>query len=126
MRKTECNSLAQIYFAHRFYVLTNTINVNTINAMQIEFDATKDEANQAKHGVSLILAVDLDWDSALVWQDSRKAYGEGRQSALALLQVQGRVYFVAYVDRGAVRRVISLRKANNREKVRYATVFDAS
>ncbi len=93
--------------------------------MQIEFDATKDAANVQKHGVSLALAVELDWDSALVWQDSRKAYGEERQSALALLQGQGqaRVYFVAFVDRGNVRRVISLRKANDREKVTYAKVF---
>ena len=94
--------------------------------MQIEFDATKDAANVQKHGVSLAVAADLDWDSALVWQDSRKAYGEERHSALALLAVQGRLYSVAFVDRGAVRRVISLRKANDREKVRYAKVFDAS
>ena len=94
--------------------------------MQIEFDTTKDAANVQKHGVSLAVAAELDWESALVWLDSRKAYGEERQSALALMQLQGRVYFVAFVDRGDVRRVISLRKANNREKVRYAKVFDAS
>jgi uncharacterized DUF497 family protein len=88
--------------------------------MQIEFDATKDAANQRKHGVSLAVAADLDWDSALVWQDSRKAYGEERQSALALLQCQGRLYFVAFVDRGDMRRVISLRKANAREVKDYA------
>lgn len=94
--------------------------------MQIEFDPAKDVANVQKHGVSLALATDLDWDSALVWQDSRQAYGEERQGALALLTVQERLYFVAFVDRGAVRRVISLRKANNREKVRYGKAFDAS
>ena len=59
--------------------------------MRIEFDAAKDLINQAKHGVSLAVAADLDWGSALAWQDSRKAYGEERQSALALLQLQGRV-----------------------------------
>ncbi len=88
--------------------------------MQIEFDPAKDAANVQKHGVSLALALELDWDSALVWQDSRKAYGEERQSALALLPLQARVYFVAFVDRGAVRRVISLRKANAREVKDYA------
>ena len=35
--------------------------------MRIEFDPAKDLANQAKHGVSLILASELDWESALVW-----------------------------------------------------------
>jgi len=29
--------------------------------MHIEFDPTKDVANQDKHGVSLALAVELDW-----------------------------------------------------------------
>jgi uncharacterized DUF497 family protein len=94
--------------------------------MQIEFDPAKDTANVQKHGVSLAMAAELDWDSALVWQDSRKAYNEDRHSALALLFVQSRLYSVAFVDRGAVRRIISLRKANDREKVRYAKVFDAS
>ena len=32
--------------------------------MQIEFDRAKDSANQAKHGVSLGLAEELDWDAA--------------------------------------------------------------
>jgi uncharacterized DUF497 family protein len=34
--------------------------------MRIEFDLAKDEANQAKHGVSLLMAVKLDWEAALV------------------------------------------------------------
>lgn len=86
--------------------------------MHIEFDPTKDTANQVKHGVSLALAADLAWDSAMVWMDSRKEYGEERQSALALLG--NRLYFVAFVDRGEVRRPISLRKANIREVNQYA------
>jgi uncharacterized DUF497 family protein len=28
--------------------------------MRIEFDQARDEANQAKHGVSLLMAVELD------------------------------------------------------------------
>ena len=85
--------------------------------MYIEFDPAKDEANIAKHGVSLMLAVELEWDTALSWPDTRRDYQEPRIVALVL---QGsRLYFVAYVDRGAVRRVISLRKANNREVRRY-------
>ena len=34
--------------------------------MRIEFDPAKDEANQAKHGVSLLMTVELDWEAALV------------------------------------------------------------
>ncbi len=39
--------------------------------MQIEFDQAKDVANQTKHGVSLALADELNWEAALVWVDDR-------------------------------------------------------
>jgi len=39
--------------------INNTIYVNTINRMRIEFDPSKDAANKAKHGLSLALAADL-------------------------------------------------------------------
>jgi len=99
-------------------VLRFALNAHTISAMRIEFDPAKDSTNTAKHGVSLALASQLDWGSALVWMDDRNVYGEVRQSALVLMGE--RVYFVAFVDRADVRRVISLRKANNREVMHYA------
>jgi uncharacterized DUF497 family protein len=51
--------------------------------MRIEFDPVKDAANHAKHGVSLSMAVDLNWEAALVWVDERFEYGETRMIALA-------------------------------------------
>ena len=56
--------------------------------MEITYDPTKDATNVAKHGVSLALAIELEWESAVVWPDGR--------------------------------RIISLRKANQREVKRYA------
>ena len=85
--------------------------------MRFEFDAAKDRANQAKHGVSLVLAVELDWDAALVWVDGRFEYREMRMIALA--PKTGILYYVAFVDRGEVRRIISLRRANRREVKHY-------
>jgi uncharacterized DUF497 family protein len=85
--------------------------------MRIEFDPAKDETNQAKHGVSLALAIELDWDAALVWIDGRFEYGETRMVALA--PETNILYYVAFVDRGAVRRIISLRRANRREVKHY-------
>ena len=85
--------------------------------MRFEFDAAKDKANQAKHGVSLVLAVELDWDAALVWIDRRVEYGETRMIALA--PKTGILYYVAFIDRGEVRRIISLRRANRREVKHY-------
>ena len=85
--------------------------------MQIEFDPNKDLTNQAKHGLTLALAEQLDWDSALVWVDERFDYEEMRMVALA--PETGVVYYVAFVDRSEVRRVISLRRANRKEVRHY-------
>jgi uncharacterized DUF497 family protein len=89
--------------------------------MQIEFDPAKDSANQAKHGVSLALADDLDWDAALVWIDDRFENDEWRMIALA--PKTGILYYAAFVDRGGVRRIISLRHANRREVRHYVQII---
>ena len=85
--------------------------------MEIEFDPDKDARNQTKHGVSLSLAAELEWDAALVWEDTRYEYGELRMIALA--PEVNILYYVAVVDRGEVRRIISLRPANRREVTYY-------
>jgi hypothetical protein len=85
--------------------------------MQIEFDPSKDAANIAKHGVSLALAEKLDWDAALVWLDDRFGYEELRMIALA--PEANTLYYVAFVDRGEVQRIISLRRAERREVKHY-------
>lgn len=51
--------------------------------MEIEFDPIKNIANQPKHGISLALGSELDWDAALVWIDERYGYDEVRLIALA-------------------------------------------
>lgn len=89
--------------------------------MKFEFDPEKDKINQAKHGVSLILASELDWQNSLVWIDARRNYGEMRMIALA--PSTGILYYVAYVDRHDSRRVISLRRANRREVKYYVSHF---
>lgn len=78
--------------------------------MKIEFDPAKDAANLTKHGVSLSMAGELNWEAALVWVDDRFEYKETRMIALA--PETETLYYVAFVDRGEVRRIISLRRAN--------------
>lgn len=85
--------------------------------MRIEFDPAKDATNKAKHGVSLALANELDWEAALVWVDDRFEYDELRMIALA--PKTETLYYVAFLERGEVRRVISLRRANRREVKHY-------
>ncbi len=86
--------------------------------MEVTYDPTKDAANIAKHGVSLALAAELEWESAVAWPDVRREYGETRMAAIGYIGL--RLYYVAFVDRADGRRIISLRKANQREVKRYA------
>ena len=88
----------------------------------MEFDSRKDAANLAKHGVSLAEAARLDWDTLWAIDDRRRLYGEHRMIGYALLA--DRLFCVVFTDRGSTRRIISLRKANNREIARYAEVLD--
>ncbi len=89
--------------------------------MSIEFDPAKDKANLAAHGVSLALAEELDWDAALVWVDDRFEYEELRMIALA--PASSILYFVAFIERGDTRRVISLRRATRREVTHYVEII---
>jgi uncharacterized DUF497 family protein len=85
--------------------------------VRFEFDVTKDRRNRAQHGLSLAFASRLVWDEALVWIDDRFEYDEPRM--IALVPEGNRLYYVAFVDRGIVRRIISLRYAERREIKHY-------
>jgi len=86
--------------------------VDTIS-MRIEFDPAKDEANVAKHGISLRLATLLDWETATVRVDDRFDHGETR--LIAYVEFEGRLYYVVFVERDGSKRIISLRRANRPE-----------
>lgn len=85
--------------------------------MNLAFDPAKDKINRVKHGVSLGEAAGFDWSSVLAKPDRRADYGEPRQIGYG--PIGRRLYCVVFVDRGETRRIISLRKANNREIDRY-------
>ena len=57
----------------------------------------------------------MDLDLAEVSLDDRKDYGEVRLQARGL--IDGRLYVIAFTQRGENLRLISLRKANKREQV---------
>jgi uncharacterized protein len=83
----------------------------------IDFDPAKDKLNLTNHGLSLALAKHLAWDEALVWVDDRFEYDELRM--IGLVPEGNRLYYVVFVDRGKVRRIISLRYAERREVKHY-------
>ena len=59
----------------------------------------------------------LDWDAALVWVDARFEYDELRM--IALVPKTDTLYYVAFVERGEVQRIVSLRRATRREVKHY-------
>ena len=87
-------------------------------SLSITFDPNKNTSNFEKHGVHLSYAELFDWDSASTWPDMRQSYAENRQISFGY--IGERLFNIVYVDRLFVRRVISLRKANQREINRYA------
>jgi len=86
--------------------------------MHVTYDSAKDQANRAKHGVSLEAAADLDWPMVMAQADVRRDYGEVREIGYGV--IGDRLYCVVFTQRGDTMHVISLRKANDREVKRYA------
>ena len=80
-------------------------------------DPDKEDRNLAERGLSLDLAEILDWATALIWEDTRKDYGERRYCVLGY--IGDRLHSVVFTPREGKPRVISLRKANKREVKRY-------
>lgn len=85
--------------------------------MDIEFDETKRQTTLQQKGMDMADAWQVFLGPHLTVQDTRRDYGEVRQVTVGYMN--GRLVYVAWTDRGAVRRIISLRKANDREVARY-------
>ncbi len=85
--------------------------------MEIEFDPEKNDRNVRERGISFEQARDFEWDGALVWRDTRRDYSEERFIALGL--IGERLHSLVFTVRGDAVRIISLRKANRREELRY-------
>lgn len=85
--------------------------------MAIAFDPEKDEANIAKHGVSLSMAGEMVLDDAVIVPDVRFDYGEERYNAYGLIGET--LHAMTFTVRGQDIRVISLRRARAKELKRY-------
>ena len=81
--------------------------------MAITFDPDKNARNIAERGLSFERVAELDWDTALIAEDTRGDYGEPRLLVMALLD--GRLHAAVVTPRGEDLRVISFRRANRRE-----------
>ena len=92
--------------------------------LEYEWDERKARQNIAKHGVPFEYAVRLFLDSQRPdAEEARHDYGEERR--LALGKIEGRLYVAAYTVRGKIIRLISARKANEREQRKYHETLSA-
>ena len=89
--------------------------------MQIEFDAAKQVKTLAERGLDFARAGEVFADVSLTVADQRFAYGEARFNTVGLLD--GRMVVLAWTPRGEVRRIISMRKANEREQTKYGSTL---
>lgn len=85
--------------------------------MPFEWDEAKQRANLMKHGVDFADVADFDWDQAWVQADTRNDYGEVRLTAIA--PIGERVHVMVFTIRRTRLRLISLRRANTKETLRY-------
>jgi uncharacterized protein len=84
--------------------------------MKFEFDSDKNEANHAKHGVSLADFEGFDTEPMIV-ADKRTDYGEARYRAFGLINGVG--HCLAFTVRGGNWRLISFRRAHQKEMHRH-------
>ena len=69
--------------------------------------------NIAERGLSFERVAELEWDTAVIAEDTCCDYGEPRLLVMALLD--GRLHTAVVMPRGEDLRVISFRRANRRE-----------
>lgn len=87
-----------------------------------EWDDAKSEANLRERGFDFAYA-SLIFDKPTVeWDDRRREYGERRICTLG--QVEENVLLVVYTWRSDVRRIISARAANRRERDAYRKAIE--
>ncbi|WP_339861673.1 BrnT family toxin [Thalassospira alkalitolerans] len=81
--------------------------------IDFEWDDAKAIRNEERHGVPFAAIFDFDFDTALVFKDDRQDYGEDRRIAIGF--ITERLHVLIYTMRDTTMRIISLRKANQRE-----------
>lgn len=86
--------------------------------MEIEYDPSKNRQNRETHGLDFEDVPHLLWDDALVIEDTRQDYGEKRYRAFVRDKEQT-AFSVAFTIRGSSLRIISFRRAHEKERKRY-------
>lgn len=85
--------------------------------MRIEFDIEKRQLTLERRGLDFARASEVFDGAEFTWIDDRIDYGEVRYNSFGLLD--GRLVAITWTPRNDARRIISMRKANDREQAHY-------
>lgn len=86
--------------------------------MLFEWDDSKSEACFVNRGFDFEFAAQVLFDpNRLIYLDNRRSYGEDRYQVTG--SIEGRIYVVVFTPRRNRHRIISARKANQRETQHY-------
>ena len=85
--------------------------------MKLEFDPAKRDKTLAERGLDFARAGEIFDGLHLTGQDTRQEYTEDR--FITVGHLEGRLVVLVWTPRGDLRRIISMRKANDREKAFY-------
>ena len=85
--------------------------------MKLEFDPAKRDKTLAERGLDFARASEIFDGLHLTGQDTRQEYTEDR--FITVGHLEGRLVVLVWTPRGDLRRIISMRKANDREKAFY-------
>jgi uncharacterized DUF497 family protein len=89
--------------------------------VRISYDPAKRDWTLSNRGLDFDDATEVFDGLTAEIEDTRRDYGETRIICFGLLR--GRMVVIGYTQRGSVRHVFSMRKANDREQARFAPYF---
>jgi len=90
--------------------------------VQIEFDPDKRARTLEERGLDFARANEVFAGVTVTVEDARFDYGESRFITAGVLD--GRMVVMVWTPRGEARRIISMRKANDREVAKLAPAAD--
>ena len=90
--------------------------------MEIEYDEEKRQLTLANRGLDFARAGEVFDGAEFTWVDDRFDYGEVRFNTFG--RIDDRLISVTWTARNGKRRIVSMRKANDREQARYRRNLD--
>ena len=90
--------------------------------MEIDYDEEKRQSTLTNRGLDFARAREVFDGTEFTWEDDRFDYPEVRHNTFGMLD--SRLVSITWTIRRGKRRIISMRKANDREQARYRRILD--